>query len=117
MAAAAEAVETAKNVGVLLTAGSGVAYACGYLVVRGRAHALGTDPGFTLLDQSYVFAGFRFVLITLFALLLASPLLLVAFWLCRAAGGLGSGKAGALEWIAISILGALTIACFSLTLS
>ena len=60
-----EIAETAKNAGVVLTALSGAAYACGYLVVRARARALGTDPGFALIDQAYVFAGFRFVLMLL----------------------------------------------------
>ena len=56
---------------------SGAAYGCGYLALRARAHALGTDPGFALIDQAYVFAGFRFVLALLFALLVMTPLLLV----------------------------------------
>jgi hypothetical protein len=70
-------VENAKNVGVVLTSASAVSYAGGYLALRSRAHALGTDPGFTLLDQAYVFAGFRFALITLVALLVISPLLVL----------------------------------------
>ena len=61
--------DAAKDAGVVLAALSGAAYGCGYLALRARAHALGTDPGFALIDQAYVFAGFRFVLALLFALL------------------------------------------------
>jgi hypothetical protein len=70
-------VENAKSVGIVLTSASAVSYASGYLALRSRAHALGTDPGFTLLDQAYVFAGFRFAVITLVALLVISPLLIL----------------------------------------
>ncbi|TMJ42296.1 MAG: hypothetical protein E6G90_19215 [Alphaproteobacteria bacterium] len=83
--------ESAKNAGVILTAASGAAYACGYLVLRARARALGTDPGFTLIDQAYVFAGFRFVLILLFALLVTAPLLLLLRIVGRLAGSLEPG--------------------------
>jgi hypothetical protein len=69
--------ENAKSVGIVLTSASAVSYASGYLALRSRAHALGTDPGFTLLDQAYVFAGFRFAVITLVALLVVSPLLIL----------------------------------------
>src|SRR5215470_17390350 len=65
---ASDLVENAKNVGIVLTSASAASYASGYLALRSRAHALGTDPGFTLLDQAYVFAGFRFTLSTLVAL-------------------------------------------------
>jgi hypothetical protein len=74
---ASDLVENSKNVGIVLTSASAVSYAGGYLALRSRAHALGTDPGFTLLDQAYVFAGFRFALITLVALLVISPLLIL----------------------------------------
>ena len=67
--------DTAKSLGTMLATVSGLAYACGYLVRRARAHALGLDPGFTLVDETYVFAGFRFALLTLLALLVAAPLL------------------------------------------
>lgn len=71
-------VENAKGVGIVLTSASALSYASGYLALRSRARALGTDPGFTLLDQAYVFAGFRFAVITLVALLVISPLLILA---------------------------------------
>ena len=69
--------ENAKSLGIVLTSASAVSYASGYLALRSRAHALGTDPGFTLLDQAYVFAGFRFAVITLVALVVTSPLLIL----------------------------------------
>jgi hypothetical protein len=106
-----------KNLGAMLTTAAGLGYACGFLVVRARAHALGTDPGFVLLDQNYVFAGFRFALITLFVLLVAAPgLLLIA-----AAGSLvarfGSRRIRhSLEWAAAVGLGVLTVTGFYLTL-
>ena len=56
---------------------SAVVYACGYLALRARAHALGVDPGFALVDEAYVFAGFRFVLTTLIVLLLSQPVVAV----------------------------------------
>lgn len=77
--------DAAKNLGVVVTTASGAAYACGYLVVRARARALGTDPGFTLVDQAYVFAGFRFVLVLLLALLLVAPFVFAARALARLA--------------------------------
>jgi len=49
-------------------------YAAGYLALRARAFALGIDPALGLLDEVYVFAGFRFALVTAFALLIVSPL-------------------------------------------
>jgi hypothetical protein len=67
-----------KDAGVVLTAASAVGYANGYLVMRARAYALGTDPGFSLIDQAYVWAGIRLVIVLLFAVLLSAlPVLLV----------------------------------------
>jgi hypothetical protein len=67
-----------KDAGLILTAASGVGYACGYLVMRARAYALGTDPGFSLIDQAYVWAGIRLLLMLLFAVLLSAlPILLM----------------------------------------
>jgi hypothetical protein len=67
-----------KNTGLVLTTASGVGYACGYLVMRARAYALGTDPGFSLVDQAYVWAGIRLVMMLMFAALLAAiPVLLL----------------------------------------
>ena len=67
--------ESVKNSAIVLTSLSGAAYACGYLAVRARARALGVDPGFALVDQAYVFAGFRFVLVLLISLLVSVPVL------------------------------------------
>ena len=67
-----------KTAGLVLTTVSGAGYACGYLVMRGRAYALGTDPGFSLIDQAYVWAGIRLLLMLLFAVLLSAlPVLLL----------------------------------------
>ena len=67
-----------KEAGLVLTTASGVGYACGYLVMRARAYALGTDPGFSLIDQAYVWAGIRLLLMLLFAILLSAlPVLLM----------------------------------------
>lgn len=66
----------AKNTAAVLATLSTLAYSSGYLVLRARAHALGTDPAFTLVDEGYVFAGFRFLFITLVVLLTLAPLVL-----------------------------------------
>ena len=59
-----------KNIGTVLGTASVLAYVSGYLALRARAHALGTDPGFKLVDEAYVFAGFRFVFITFMVFLI-----------------------------------------------
>jgi hypothetical protein len=51
----ARVVETMRNFGIVLSGLLGLAYACGYLVLRARSLALGTDPGFAFIDQAYVF--------------------------------------------------------------
>ncbi len=66
----------AKNAAAVLAAVSTLAYVSGYLALRARANALGTDPSFTLVDEGYVFAGFRFFFISLIVLLLLSPIIL-----------------------------------------
>jgi hypothetical protein len=110
-------VDWAKNGGVVLTATSGAAYACGYLVIRARAHALGTDPGFSLINEAYVFAGFRFVLMLLLALLVTSPLLLLLRWLGhRLAGALAPGQICAIETIAAIFVGAATVWAYAATI-
>ncbi len=106
-------VENAKNVGIILTSVSAVSYATGYVVLRSRAHALGTDPAFTLVDQAYVFAGFRFVLVTLIALLVTAPFLImvrsVAHWLTIEVGAV---RLRAFAWICTVLLALLTLASF-----
>lgn len=103
--------EAAKNVGVVLTSSAALAYAAGYLALRARAHALGTDPGFALVDQTYVFAGFRFTLQTLVALLcILPPLMLIraaARWISAL---LKQRFRKATAWVAALTLAALTLA-------
>lgn len=111
----------AKEAGSLLATATGLLYACGYLALRGRAHALGTEPGFALLDEAYVFAGFRVVLIALVVLLVVSPVLLA---LAAAARSLvrRMRSPAAKSWLArleaglTVILGLLTISSLQATL-
>jgi len=110
-----EIADAAKNAGVVLTALSGGAYACGYLVLRARARALGTDPGFTLVDQAYVFAGFRFVLALLFALLVTALPLLLLREIGRSAGLLAPGLLFGLEVLTALSVGAATIGAYIAT--
>jgi hypothetical protein len=108
--------ESAKNAGIFLTALSGAAYACGYLVVRARARALGTDPGFVLIDQAYVFAGFRFVLMLLLSLLLTAPLVLLLRWVGSLVNSSAPGTIHIVEAIAALFAGAATICAYVATL-
>ena len=101
--------ESVKNSAIVLTSLSGAAYACGYLAVRARARALGVDPGFALVDQAYVFAGFRFVLVLLISLLVSVPVLLLLRWLGGRALRLGAGGLRTLEAGGAVVAGALTI--------
>ena len=82
---------------------SGVSYACGYLALRARAWAFGTDPPFGLVDEIYVFAGFRFFLSIIVALLILLPVLLAVI---AAAGWIGARPRGAgpLAWLGVAIL-------------
>ncbi len=70
-------VDHAKNLGTILATAATISYISGYLVLRARANALGTDPAFTLVDQAYVFAGFRFVFMTLIVVLCLSPVFII----------------------------------------
>jgi hypothetical protein len=97
--------DAVKEVGLVLTAASGVGYACGYLVMRARAYALGTDPGFSFIDQAYVWAGIRLLLMLLFAVLISAlPVLFI-----RALGGqflrLGARPLAVIEAAAAVLLG------------
>lgn len=109
MTTSSEIAESVKNGAVVLTTLSGAAYACGFLVVRARAHALGADPAFVLVDQAYVFAGFRFVLVLLLSLLISFPLRLLLRWLGGRALQLDPGPLLAIEAGAAIVAGALTI--------
>jgi len=70
-----------KDAGAALAGAAAAGYACGYLVMRARAYALGTDPGFSLIDQAYVWAGMRLLLLLLFAVLLSALPILLIRWL------------------------------------
>ncbi len=107
--------DTVKNAVVVLTSLSGAAYACGYLAVRARARALGADPGFALVDQAYVFAGFRFVLVLLLSLLICVPALLLLRWLGGRALLLGEGPFLVLETAGAMFAAALTIYAYLAT--
>jgi hypothetical protein len=113
-----ELVRTVRDAGVVLTTSAALAYASGYLVLRSRAHALGTDPGFTLIDQAYVFAGFRFALQTLMALLVTAPALLLSYalghWLARRVKGRAQR---ALETLLVLVLAFATLASYFSTLN
>jgi hypothetical protein len=79
MAAIGEALmDRVKLAGSVLATISGFAYACGYLVSRSRARALGIDFGFALVNEVYVFRGFRFLLLLLLTTLMVSPVILIA---------------------------------------
>lgn len=103
-------VTTAKNVATVLGTASILAYISGYLALRARAHALGTDPAFKLVDEAYVFAGFRFLFITLVVLLISAPVLLLAQ---AAAAWLNAHLAttfrATVEWVLVGLLAVTTI--------
>jgi hypothetical protein len=81
--------------------------------LRSRAHALGTDHGFTLVDQAYVFAGFRFALLTLVALLVISPLLiLLKLVTARVVRVTAPKRLAILDRLAAIALAILTLASF-----
>ena len=75
------AAELVKTIGTALGAVSLLAYGCGYLALRARAFALGTDPNFLLFDQVYVFAGVRFLAITLIIAVLLAPAFIILRWI------------------------------------
>ena len=102
--------ELAKNVGTLLGTSTVVAYAAGYLALRTRALVLGLDPSFKLVDEIYVFAGFRLLLTVLIVLLIAAPLL----WLMQRGIGAVLLKLDAdwqirAQWLALIGVTAMTL--------
>lgn len=107
--------DLAKNIGALLATASACAYVGGYLALRARSFALGTDPAFKLVDQVYVFAGFRFLFITLIVLLLSAPVILfirwAAFWLVKT---LPDRLAEPIQWIGLLMLTIMTLASMSI---
>ncbi len=104
-------VTLATNAATLLGAASAIGYACGYLVLRARAFALGTDPTFQLVDEIYVFAGFRFLVITLLLLVVTAPVLLVLqallAWSRRAVPEAG-------QWMLVLVLAIATLAAMGI---
>lgn len=103
-----------RRIGALLSAASVGLYVAGYLTLRARAHALGTDPGFALVDQIYVFAGFRFLLQTLGELLYVMPVVLVIAALARVlAARLPAVVRQVGAWTALILLAVLTFASLS----
>lgn len=100
----------AKNIGSVLATATTVAYFSGYLILRARANALGTDPAFTLVDEAYVFAGFRFLFVTLVVLLLLSPLLIVTnlgiAWVIR---HIPSHWMNLVQWVLLAMLTIVTL--------
>ena len=108
-------VEFATNVGVLLGTASAVGYACGYLALRARSFALGTDPAFKLVDQVYVFAGVRFFVITLILALVLAPAILAIRWVALGlARALPDAMAGALQWLTLIAIAAMTLGSMSI---
>ena len=107
-------VETAKGIGAILATASVIGYISGYLVIRTRSFVLGTDPLFQLVDEAYVFAGFRFLLTTLIVLILSAPVLLVirasAGWLSQ---GLNANAFPVINWTLLLILTAATLAALT----
>lgn len=103
-------VNQAKSIGAVLGTASVVAYLSGYLALRARAFALGTDPAFKLVDEAYVFAGFRFLFITLIVLLLSAPVILLvrtgAMWLARNMPG---AVVQPLQWLLLVVLAIMTM--------
>jgi hypothetical protein len=101
----------AKDLSGVFAGASAVLYVFGYLVVRSRSRALGTDPDFAVIDQAYVFAGARLLIITLVAFLLVAP---IVVGLHHAARRIVPVLPVALRRI-FQILAALTLGILSLT--
>ena len=103
-------VEIAKNIGAVLGTASVVGYACGYLALHARAFALGTDPAFKLVDQVYVFAGARFLIATLIAVLVLAPVMLAVRWAAIGASRLlPDSLAAPIQWIALILVAVMTL--------
>lgn len=111
-------VAQAKNVGAVLGTASLIGYVYGYLALRARARALGTDPGFKLVDEVYVFAGFRVLFITLVALLLLAPVILLVRWGATwLAAHLPRAVVQPSQWLLLVALAIMTLLSLSFILS
>jgi hypothetical protein len=104
------AAEFVKTIGAALGAASLLAYGCGYLVLRARASALGTDPAFLLVDQVYVFAGVRFLAMTLIIAVLLAPAFIVLRWAAiRLIRALPAVLREPILWIALAAVATTTL--------
>lgn len=99
-----------KNIGGALATVTTVVYVSGYLSLRARAFTLGTDPHFSLAYEGYVFAGFRFLYVSLIILLIVSPAILAARfgagWLKQR---LSVPQLDAGQWLLLVLLSACTL--------
>ncbi|WP_295886378.1 hypothetical protein [uncultured Thiohalocapsa sp.] len=96
--------ELAKQLATVLGTASVLGYITGYLAMRARAFALGSDPVFALVDAAYVFAGFRFLFVTLLLLLAAVPCVFLLRWGLVSAKALWSPPQQILDWLGIGLL-------------
>jgi hypothetical protein len=103
-------VERLKGIGAALGTISALAYVTGYLVLRARAHALGLEPALDLVEEAYVFAGFRFLYASLVWLLWIVPACLVVRLLARPWSERVRRRVGVrLDWTLLALLLALTM--------
>ena len=111
------AVDIAKNLATILGTASVLGYITGYLTTRARAAALGTDPVFALVDEAYVFAGFRFLFVTILMLLLAAPIILLARWAALSLRVNWSAAPGIVDWVSIGLLALAVVWILTRTVS
>lgn len=96
--------DIAKQLATVLGTASVLGYITGYLAMRARAFALGSDPVFALVDAAYVFAGFRFLFVTLLLLLAAMPVVFLLRWGLRSAKTLWSPPQQIVDWVGVGLL-------------
>src|SRR3954470_21074487 len=95
-----------KEFGSVLGALSACGYMAGYFSLRARARALGTDPGFKLVEEAYVFAGFRLLFVALVVLIVTAPLVFAMRVIAqRVAMRIGPRALAWLEWAMLAALG------------
>ncbi len=100
----------AKNIGTMLAAAASLTYIAGYLALRARANALGTDPVFTLVDEAYIFAGFRFFFITLIVVICLTPIMIPIFFSTQWMNSrLSSIWSRIFQWILLVIMAIITL--------
>jgi hypothetical protein len=111
--------EELKDVAGSLTALAGLAYATGYLVLRARARALGTDQNLGLVEEAYVFAGFRFLLTLLISVLVVSPVVAAlragVLWVVRVVPSAGIGVMQWIALVALALVVSLEFRAFAVT--